>query len=144
MGFCAWSSAREPDQVFTLLETVYNAFDKIAESLGIFKGTVDCDLFLSVNSPNDVGLRSGNDWRLVSGKCIPEARVSHVSCSSLCSYVACCGLPVPRSDHAVAIAQFAIVCVKEMNRIVTALEPHLGPGTGDLRIRVGLHSGPVT
>ena len=26
-GFTAWSSAREPSQVFTLLETVYRAFD---------------------------------------------------------------------------------------------------------------------
>ena len=26
-GFTAWSSVREPTQVFTLLETVYSAFD---------------------------------------------------------------------------------------------------------------------
>ena len=26
-GFTAWSSVREPSQVFTLLETVYRAFD---------------------------------------------------------------------------------------------------------------------
>ena len=27
-GFTAWSSVREPSQVFTLLETVFNAFDE--------------------------------------------------------------------------------------------------------------------
>lgn len=27
-GFTAWSSVREPTQVFTLLETVYGAFDR--------------------------------------------------------------------------------------------------------------------
>lgn len=30
-GFTAWCSVREPSQVFTLLETVYNSFDKIAK-----------------------------------------------------------------------------------------------------------------
>ena len=37
-GFTAWSSSREPTQVFTLLETVYHAFDEIAKRRRIFKG----------------------------------------------------------------------------------------------------------
>jgi hypothetical protein len=37
VGFTAWSSVREPFQVFTLLESVYNAFDRIAKKLRIFK-----------------------------------------------------------------------------------------------------------
>lgn len=37
VGFTAWSSAREPHQVFVLLETLYNSFDKIARKLGVFK-----------------------------------------------------------------------------------------------------------
>lgn len=36
-GFTAWSSAREPHQVFTLLEAIYGAFDKIAYHHGVFK-----------------------------------------------------------------------------------------------------------
>lgn len=36
-GFTAWSSAREPSQVFTLLETIYGAFDVIAVKRGVFK-----------------------------------------------------------------------------------------------------------
>mmetsp|Transcript_2536 Transcript_2536/g.6381 ORF Transcript_2536/g.6381 Transcript_2536/m.6381 type:complete len:1225 (+) Transcript_2536:138-3812(+) len=36
-GFTAWSSAREPSQVFTLLETVYRAFDEIATRRRVFK-----------------------------------------------------------------------------------------------------------
>ena len=28
VGFTAWSSEREPEQVFTLLQTVYHAFDR--------------------------------------------------------------------------------------------------------------------
>lgn len=38
-GFTAWSSVREPSQVFTLLESVYGAFDDIAKIRKIFKGT---------------------------------------------------------------------------------------------------------
>eukprot|EP00980_Cylindrotheca_fusiformis_P017959 scaffold5706_cov151-Cylindrotheca_fusiformis.AAC.5 len=37
VGFTAWSSAREPHQVFILLETLYGAFDKIAYRHGVFK-----------------------------------------------------------------------------------------------------------
>lgn len=36
-GFTAWSSEREPAQVFMLLERVYGEFDKIAAKLGVFK-----------------------------------------------------------------------------------------------------------
>lgn len=35
--FTAWSSAREPVQVFTLLETLYSAFDDIAKKRRVFK-----------------------------------------------------------------------------------------------------------
>ena len=37
VGFTKWSSSREPTHVFRLLETVYAAFDKIAERRGVFK-----------------------------------------------------------------------------------------------------------
>ena len=33
VGFTAWSSVREPSQVFTLLETLYDSFDQIGKSL---------------------------------------------------------------------------------------------------------------
>lgn len=36
-GFTAWSSVREPSQVFTLLETVYKSFDKTAKRRKVFK-----------------------------------------------------------------------------------------------------------
>lgn len=36
-GFTAWSSVREPTQVFTLLETLYSGFDEIAHRRGVFK-----------------------------------------------------------------------------------------------------------
>lgn len=59
-------------------------------------------------------------------------------------YVAVAGLPEPNKDHAVVIARFAWECVLTMNSTCKKLEASLGPGTADLALRVGLHSGPVT
>jgi class 3 adenylate cyclase len=59
-------------------------------------------------------------------------------------YVAAAGLPEPRRDHAVVMARFARDCMLEMQDIVVRLEVFLGPDTADLKIRMGLHSGPVT
>jgi hypothetical protein len=36
-GFTKWSSSREPEQVFELLETLYGAFDTIALRRQVFK-----------------------------------------------------------------------------------------------------------
>ena len=102
-GFTAWSSVREPSQVFTLLETLYRAFDATAKRRRIFKVET-------------------------IGDC----------------YVAVAGLPDPRKDHAVAMCRFATDCLEQMRVLVRRLEVILGPDTGDLALRVGLHSGPVT
>ena len=47
-GFTAWSSAREPPQVFSLLECIYGAFDKIAYRHGVFKVETVGDLYIGV------------------------------------------------------------------------------------------------
>ena len=102
-GFTAWSSVREPSQVFTLLETVYKAFDTNAKRRRVFK----------VETVGDC-------------------------------YVAVTGLPEPNKDHAVVMCRFARECLTQFNDLSSKLEVVLGPDTGDLDIRVGLHSGPVT
>ena len=102
-GFTAWSSVREPAQVFVLLETIYQAFDKIAKQRRVFK----------VETVGDC-------------------------------YVAVCGLPEPRKDHAVVMSLFARDCMKKMKELVRELEVTLGPDTADLANRFGLHSGPCT
>lgn len=43
-NFTAWSSAREPGQVFMLLETIYGAFDAIAARRGVFKVEVSKEI----------------------------------------------------------------------------------------------------
>jgi class 3 adenylate cyclase len=103
VGFTAWSSVRDPTQVFTLLETVYHAFDQLAHKRRIFKVET-------------------------IGDC----------------YVAVCGLPEPNKNHAVNMARFAKDCMYKMWALSKKLEATLGPDTGDLTMRMGLHSGPVT
>jgi class 3 adenylate cyclase len=102
-GFTAWSAVREPRHVFTLLETIYGAFDAIAVKRGVFK----------VETIGD-------------------------------SYVAVTGLPEPREDHAICMVKFARDCRTQLLAVVQTLEVTLGPGTADLKMRFGLHSGEVT
>jgi class 3 adenylate cyclase len=45
-GFTAWSSAREPSQVFTLLESIYAAFDRVAQRRRVFKVEVVGDCYV--------------------------------------------------------------------------------------------------
>jgi class 3 adenylate cyclase len=47
-GFTAWSSTREPSQVFVLLETIYKAFDDIAKRRRVFKVETIGDCYVAV------------------------------------------------------------------------------------------------
>jgi hypothetical protein len=102
-GFSAWSSEREPEQVFILLETVFRTFDKLARKRAVFKVETIAD-----------------------------------------SYVAVTGLPEPQVDHAVRMVRFAREALSRLNHVTRSLELTLGPDTGDLRFRFGLHSGQIT
>jgi class 3 adenylate cyclase len=52
-GFTAWSSTREPSQVFVLLETIFKAFDEIAKRRGVFKVETVGDCYVAVTGlPN--------------------------------------------------------------------------------------------
>ena len=101
-GFTAWSSEREPIQVFKLLEALYAAFDEAGKRLGVFKVET-------------------------IGDC----------------YVAVVGLPAPHQAHAVVMCRFAHEIQKCMSDLTKRLEVQLGPGTSDLQLRIGLHSGSV-
>ena len=59
-------------------------------------------------------------------------------------YMAACGLPEPREDHAVALTRFAKRCLFQLEYVTQELERRLGPGTNELAMRIGIHSGPVT
>jgi len=48
VGFTAWSSTRDPVDVFILLETLYGAADKIANRMGVFKVETIGDCYVAV------------------------------------------------------------------------------------------------
>ena len=48
IGFTAWTSVREPAQVFTLLETLFHAFDEIANRRRVFKVETVGDCYVAV------------------------------------------------------------------------------------------------
>lgn len=55
-GFTSWSSDRDPEHVFALLETFYGAFDKIALARDVFKVETIGDCYLAITgcpSPQD-------------------------------------------------------------------------------------------
>eukprot|EP00934_Nitzschia_sp_Nitz4_P001533 Nitzschia sp. Nitz4//scaffold197_size40390//3052//7063//NITZ4_007510-RA/size40390-snap-gene-0.43-mRNA-1//1//CDS//3329540463//1533//frame0 len=103
VGFTAWSSVREPTQVFVLLESVFKTFDMCAKKRRVFK----------VETVGDC-------------------------------YVAVCGLPNPAADHASRLVKFSLDCLSQFLPLVSKLEVLLGPDTGDLGLKIGIHSGPVT
>lgn len=54
------------------------------------------------------------------------------------------GIPEPQADHAVIMAKFAMSGLQRVSNLTRDLEMTLGPDTGNLKLRFGLHSGPVT
>ena len=52
-GFTAWSSTRDPSQVFQLLEAIYNSFDEIAKSRKVFKVETIGDCYVAVTGLPD-------------------------------------------------------------------------------------------
>lgn len=52
-GFTAWSSTREPSQVFVLLQTVYQAFDQLAKRRRVFKVETIGDCYMAVTGLPD-------------------------------------------------------------------------------------------
>jgi len=53
VGFTAWSSVREPSQVFILLETIYHSFDQVAKRRRVFKVETIGDCYLAVTGLPD-------------------------------------------------------------------------------------------
>jgi class 3 adenylate cyclase len=52
-GFTSWSSERSPTEVFTLLETLYGAFDRIAKRRRVFKVETIGDCYVAVTGLPD-------------------------------------------------------------------------------------------
>jgi class 3 adenylate cyclase len=130
-GFTKWSSTRQPEEVFQLLETLFKAFDALAVKRGVFKVETIGDCYMAVVSIITCELHPSLT------KAIPNS-LSFVSSSWQT------GLPNPQPDHAVIMAKFAQDCMNELDRIVERLSASLGEGTDELALRTGMHSGEVT
>eukprot|EP00977_Amphora_coffeiformis_P015627 scaffold4599_cov219-Amphora_coffeaeformis.AAC.8 len=115
VGFTAWSSLREPQQVFQLLEATFSAFDEI--------------------------LPLTQEWHV--HRKARRRRIFKIETVGDC-YVAAAGLPQPRRDHAVAMARFSRDCLSTFRETIDKLTPSLGHDTLELGLRLGIHSGPVT
>jgi class 3 adenylate cyclase len=133
-------------EVFIPLETLYNAFDQTARRGGIFKVETigDCYGMFFVPVPVLVVV-----VRYLGGSSdICTSLVLNGSgtfCFSLLKKKwAAAGLPDPRPDHAVAMVKSAGQCMQQLQHVLQALDRQLGPGTSELAMRFGIHSGPVT
>ena len=131
-GFTAWSSAREPSQVFLLLETIYRCFDKIAKTRRVFKVETIGDCYGKRRSTRGVVvlIREPRE-RKESSKIfsLNLLSVSLILCdpqSCLGHTVAVCGLPEPNDDHAIVMAKFARDCLSKMDELTRKLRVRLG------------------
>ena len=70
------------------------------------------------------------------------AKVAHHAVTSNKQHFGCC--TEPTKSHASIMAVFARECVEKFAQLVGALETTLGPDTGELGLRIGIHSGSVT
>lgn len=129
-GFTAWSSQREPDQVFLLLQNVYQAFDEVASKLRVFKVETIGKFFIFFV-----------DVDIVVVVAVYFLTTTHIcTCINvfrLCPffgfiflgdcYVAVTGLPDPQEDHAIRMTRFAREIMVQMGIVTAALEVILGP-----------------
>jgi hypothetical protein len=63
-GFTSWSSQRDPEQVFTLLQAVYKTFDDEAKKRGVFKVETIGDCYMAVTGLPDP--QEDHAWRMVN------------------------------------------------------------------------------
>jgi hypothetical protein len=70
-GFTAWSSVRDPSQVFALLEVVYNAFDAIAKKRKVFKVETIGDTYVCVAGVPGMLESSGFSFKIQIQKLSP-------------------------------------------------------------------------
>jgi class 3 adenylate cyclase len=124
-GFTAWSSARQPTEVFHLLESIYGAFDKLAKRRGVFKVETIGDSYVAV-----IGLPTPRRHHAaVMAKFAAECQQTMAKVTSaLETTLGPVSSPVHREDN--------------FWRLIS-LTLH-AQGTADLALRIGLNSGPTT
>lgn len=136
-GFTKWSSDREPEAVFVLLEAFYEAFDKIATKRKVYKIETIGDCYLAVTGCPD------RKYRLMTGgsrSCLSIPPKCHLNFTWFFSVI----VIVAQPDHAARMIKFARQIMLKMGLLKFHLAETLGDDTRDLELRIGIHSGPVT
>lgn len=117
-GFTAWGSTRDPHQVFTLLESIFQAFDVLAKKYCIFKVETIGDCYVGMCC--HCGCASSTLRQVVPS----YVRLSHTLLS------AACGVPKHNAKHAIVMSRFARAIMVKFCLVVRSLELTLGPDTG--------------
>ena len=134
VGFTAWSSSRDPIQVFHLLETIYAGFDEIARKHGVFKIETIGDCYVAV-----VGLpKRRNNHAVVmvhfaKAICLKMIELTHKLENSL----------GPVSEVDLQRVHFFLLCVLSTHSIFSALFACFSKGNQNLvtscRIKLRSH-----
>jgi class 3 adenylate cyclase len=135
-GFTAWSSVREPAQVFVLLETLFRAFDDIAKKRRVFKVETVGDCYVAVTG-------------------LPEPRKDHAV--AMCRFARDCLLKMrvlaKKLEVTLGPGEYLLRPISGDNPVHTSCLAQyfmlfffflFSVDTGDLAMRMGIHSGAVT
>ena len=129
VGFTAWSSKREPTQVFILLETLYNNFDIIANKLDVFKVETIGDCYVAATGLVRIVViwfQIAKDFPsfVIYFFNIPQTLILFYITHSI--FVWNDKQPKAQPDHAVLMTKFARKCLVKLKGLVHQLEIELG------------------
>ena len=139
VGFTSWSSSRAPKEVFQLLETIFGAFDEISQRRNVYKVETVGDCYVAAT-----GLPSPQEGKIPLNLLLSKPVSIFHDLRHTLRFSLQYPLLLLWTDHAVIMAKFAKDCIFKLQMLRGELVEMLGPDTGDLAMRVGLHSGPVT
>ena len=149
VGFSAWSSQREPAEVFTLLQTLFQCFDALAKKLGVFKVETVGEEYLAVTGlpepQADHAVRMARFAREIMYRVQDLTRGLEVELGKTLLLVAV--VPTVRrfwSNRKSLLMLCVLTGFGSMFALLCTSSSKIGPDTGDLRLRCGLNSGRVT
>ena len=149
VGFTTISSELDPEKVSTMLHRLYSAFDELANLYGIFKVKANLSkthphphmLRLTQPETNAYNTRSPTHTKACMYACMAVTRRMRQVETIGDAYMAVTNLVEDQhADHAIRIARFAVGAIKAARDTPIDLDD---PSRGNVRIRVGLHAGPV-
>ena len=149
VGFTTISSELDPEKVSTMLHRLYSAFDQLADTYGIFKVRANFSkthphthmLRLTQPETNAPNTRTPTHTKACMYACMAVTRRMRQVETIGDAYMAVTNLVEDQhADHAIRIARFAVGAIKAARDTLIDLDD---PSRGHVRIRVGLHAGPV-